>query len=227
MTTNTAPGSATTATIVFTDLVGSTALRAALGEERADELRRVHDALLTEKITSNGGRVVKGGGDGLLAAFESASAALTACVHIQQAVEAHNRRIDRLAELAVRIGVSAGDVSWEAGDCFGTPVVEAARLEAAACGGQILCSDLVRLLARGRGGHQLVFVGELDLKGLPEPVPAHEVLWQTTSPEEVPLPPSLALSAAAAFLGRHEEVARAAAVIDDTASGIRGGLAAG
>ncbi|MFN0026428.1 MAG: ATP-binding protein [Acidimicrobiales bacterium] len=214
MTTN--AGNAATATIVFTDLVGSTALRTALGEERADELRRVHDALLTEKITTNGGRVVKGGGDGLLAAFDSASAALTACVHIQQGVEAHNRRIDRLAELSVRIGVSAGDVSWEHGDCFGTPVVEAARLEAAAGGGQILCSDLVRLLARGRGGHQLVSVGELNLKGLAEPVPAHEVLWQATTADELPLPPSLALSAAAAFLGRHHEVAQAARVIDDT-----------
>ena len=216
-------GNATTATIVFTDLVGSTALRAQLGEERADELRRVHDALLTAKITTNGGRVVKGGGDGLLAAFDSASAALTACVQIQQAVETHNRRADRLAELLVRIGVSAGDVSWEAGDCFGTPVVEAARLEAAARGGQILCSDLVRLLARGRGGHQLVSVGELHLKGLADPVPAHEVRWEATVPDEVPLPPSLALSAAAAFLGRHAEVAQAAGVIDDTerpASGV-------
>ena len=73
-------GLPTMATVLFTDLVGSTALRVALGEERADELRRVHDQLLGERVLAQAGRVVKGGGDGLLAAFTSASAALTAAV---------------------------------------------------------------------------------------------------------------------------------------------------
>ncbi len=202
---------AATATIVFTDLVGSTALRAALGEERADELRRVHDALLTEKVTNNGGRVVKGGGDGLLAAFDSASAALNASVAMQQAIAAYNRRSDRIAELSIRIGLSAGDVLWEDGDCFGTPVVEAARLEAAAEGGQILCSELVRMMARGRGGHELTSIGELDLKGLPEPLPAYRVAWQEPGPASaeaaLPLPPALAVTTGP-FVGRVAEQQR-------------------
>lgn len=137
------------ATVLFTDLVGSTALRVALGVERADELRRVHDQLLGERVLAQDGRVVKGGGDGLLATFTSASAALTATVEMQQAIAAYNRRKDRIAALSVRIGLSAGDVLWEDGDCFGTPVVEAARLEAYPDGAQILCSDLVRLMALG------------------------------------------------------------------------------
>ena len=92
-------GAPAMATILFTDLVGSTTLRVKLGEEQADELRRVHDRLLSERVLAHGGRVVKGGGDGLLAAFESASAALTAAVEMQEAVAAHNSRRDRLAEL--------------------------------------------------------------------------------------------------------------------------------
>lgn len=52
-----------TVTIVFTDMVGSTALRTRLGEERADELRRIHDRLLAGRIHAHGDRVVPGRGD--------------------------------------------------------------------------------------------------------------------------------------------------------------------
>ena len=52
-----------TATVLFTDLVGSTALRATLGEEGADELRRAHDALLGRCVNAHKGVVIKGGRD--------------------------------------------------------------------------------------------------------------------------------------------------------------------
>jgi class 3 adenylate cyclase len=169
---------ATTATVVFTDLVGSTALRARLGEERADELRRIHDTVLANRVEANGGQVLKAQGDGLVAAFPAASEALRAAVEMQQAVAAYNRRPDALAEISMRIGLSVGDVSWEGGDCFGTPMVEAARLEAIAEGGQILCSDFVRAIARGRGKHEFVPRGLVALKGLPGPLPACEVVWR-------------------------------------------------
>jgi class 3 adenylate cyclase len=75
-----------TATVVVTDLVGSTRLRARLGEERADALRRVHDRLLTARVEVHGGRVLKSTGDGVLATFRAASSGLAAAVEIQQAV---------------------------------------------------------------------------------------------------------------------------------------------
>lgn len=164
-----------TATIVFTDLVGSTALRSRLGEQVADELRREHDATLADAVVTHRGRVVKGAGDGILAAFESASDAVKASVAMQRAVEAMGRR--RRLELALRVGISAGDVSWENGDCFGLPVVEAARLEAAAAPGQILAAEIIRVLARGRAGADFRPIGELVLKGLVEPVSACEIGW--------------------------------------------------
>src|SRR6266568_9355319 len=91
------------AVVLFTDLVGSTAQRAALGEERADELRQLHDRLLGDRIEAHAGQVVKGLGDGLMAAFASASDALTAAVEAQQAVYAHNRRPDAISPLSVRM----------------------------------------------------------------------------------------------------------------------------
>jgi len=158
-------------------MVGSTSLRVRLGEERADELRRVHDGLLSARVEANGGQVLKGQGDGLVAAFPAASDGLRAAIEMQEAIAAHNSRPEALAEIAIRIGLSVGDVSWEAGDCLGAPVMEAAGLEAAAQSGQILCSDFVRLMARGRGGHDFISLGALDLPGLPAPLQACEVRW--------------------------------------------------
>jgi hypothetical protein len=99
-----------TATVLFTDLVGSTELRARLGEVAADDLRRVHDGLLAEAIGAHRGTVVKGLGDGAMASFASAADAVAAAVTIQQAIERHNRHTPDHG-LAVRVGVSVGDVS--------------------------------------------------------------------------------------------------------------------
>src|SRR6266446_9118843 len=193
---------ASTATVVFTDMVGSTALRARLGEERADALQGIHDAILTARVEANGGQVLKRVGDGMVAVFPAASDALTATVQIQQAIARHNRRPDALAMLSIRVGLSTGDVSWKDGDCFGTPMVEAARLEAAAAGGQILCSDFVRMMARGRGGHEFSELGFLELKGLPDPLATCEVIWSPAPELTFPLPPELASGGGRPFVSR-------------------------
>ena len=136
----------TTSTVVFTDVVGSTALRARLGEEAADRLFRDHQHALEQVVAEHLGRVVKRTGDGIMAAFDSATDAVRATVAMQQ-------RVTRdFADVRVRVGAAAGDVSWEDGDCFGLPVVTAARLEAHAEGAQILVNSLVRYLAGDRPG---------------------------------------------------------------------------
>jgi class 3 adenylate cyclase len=193
-----------TATVLFTDLVGSTEFRARVGEDAAETLRRTHDRLLVDAVVAHRGTVVKSVGDGIMATFAGAADALGAGVSMQQALEAHNRcaGIDRLA---VRIGISIGDVTWEQNDCFGTPVVEAARLCAAAEGGQVLVAELVRLMARGRGGHVFTAVGEVTLKGLPAPVAACAVAWEPLAEASIPPPPRAAMEPAFAMLGRAAE----------------------
>jgi class 3 adenylate cyclase/tetratricopeptide (TPR) repeat protein len=167
---------AQTATILITDLVGSTETRVRLGEDRAEELRRAHDTLLTEQAAAHGGNVIKGLGDGVLVAFAGAAEALSAAVAMQQALDRFGGR-ERVA-LSMRVGLSAGDVTFENGDCFGTPVIEAARLCAAADSGQILVADLVRLLARGRADHELESQGSMTLKGLPDALDVWAVHWE-------------------------------------------------
>jgi class 3 adenylate cyclase len=192
-----------TATVLFTDLVGSTETRSTLGDEAADELRRRHDRLITTAVEANRGRVVKGLGDGVMAVFAGAADAVAAAVAIQQAFDRLNRASGGRFE--VRIGLSAGDVSFEDGDCFGTPVVEAARLCATSQGGQILAAEVVRVLAGSRGRQRFGPLVPLALKGLPEQVPAVEVDWAPEVRSGVPLPVGLDRSDAPPFVGRTTE----------------------
>ena len=198
-----------TATVLFTDVVESTATRARLGEEAADTLRLTHDAILREAILAQRGIVVKHTGDGVMATFSAAVDAVAAGVAIQQAVDAHNRRSDQ-ERFEVRVGISVGDVTFDGEDCFGLPVIEAQRLEASATGGKILCAEIVRHLARGRGGYEFESIGDLALKGIPDPVPAVEVHWapavHVVMPRETPLPPVLAAPTPFDLAGRADEL---------------------
>jgi len=105
------------ATILLTDLVGSTRLATSVGPVRADELRDEHFALLREAITSSGGREVKNTGDGLMVAFPSASAAVGCAVLMQQTLERRYRRAEQ--QLHIRIGLGAGESTVKDGDYFG------------------------------------------------------------------------------------------------------------
>jgi len=172
-----------TLTVLFTDLVGSTELRAKLGEDAAEVVRRAHDSLIATVVDASGGHMIKGLGDGFLATFGSAASAVSAAVAIQQGIDAQKPPAPDVA-LAVRIGLSVGDVSVEDGDVFGTPVIEAARLCDLAEGGQILASAVIETLARRRDGHGYRDKGPLELKGLPDPVPTVEVVWERVAAAE-------------------------------------------
>jgi class 3 adenylate cyclase len=121
-------------TILFTDLVGSTAHASTVGDPAADEMRRDHFASLREAVAATGGTEVKTIGDALMVSYAGAADALTGAATMQRAVDRHNRRLADGQTIAMRVGISAGDASFEDGDWFGTPVVEAARLCAAADG---------------------------------------------------------------------------------------------
>ncbi len=136
------------ATILFTDQVGSTELSQLLSAEVADEVRRRHFSILRQAVEEAGGTEVKNLGDGLMAVFGSASAALACAVAMQQGVERDNRDCDH--SVGLRVGLSGGEVSRENDDYFGDPVVEAARLCATCESGQVLATDVVRAMAGRR-----------------------------------------------------------------------------
>jgi class 3 adenylate cyclase len=193
--------------ILFTDIVGSTDLFQRLSPAAADEVRRSHFAVLRQAITETEGTEVKNLGDGLMAVFSSASAALECSVTMQQGVERDNRGNENCVGL--RVGVSGGEVSREDDDYFGDPVVEAARLCAACESGQVLAADVVRAMAGRRNRHQCRSVGEKNLKGLPDPVATVEILWEplggTETRSAIPLPGRLGVRPDTGVVGRVAE----------------------
>ena len=194
-------------TILFTDLVGSTALAQELGDDAADRLRRDHFDQLRRAVAATNGTQVKTIGDAMMVSYNSASDAVAGAVAMQQSVHANNEQAVRHVEM--RIGISAGDASFEDGDWFGTPVVEASRLCGAANGGQILVTDIVRILGGSRVTHQLVSIGGVEAKGLPNPLNACEVVWEPVTAGrqrmELALPPLVEQDDAFGFVGREEQ----------------------
>jgi len=195
-----------TVTLLFTDLVGSTALLDQLGDDAAEQLRRMHFRLLREAVAATGGHEVKNLGDGLMVAFASAVDALACAVAMQQAVHRHNEqgaaRPLVAQPLEVRIGLHVGEPIRDEDDYFGRSVVVAKRLCEQAAGGQILVSELVHQLAGARGGHQFRELGGLLLKGLSQPLAACELLWAPAPPPRFPLPAWLAIREPTPFVGR-------------------------
>lgn len=209
-----------TVTVLITDLTGSTALESRIGPIAADEIRTEHFSLIRGAVDEAGGREVKNTGDGLIAVFDSAAAGVSCATAIQQRFEWRNR--SAAEPLLVKIGLSSGDASvTDDGDYFGMPLIEAARLCGYCRGGQILAKELVALLAAARG-HTFKPVGALELKGLPEPLPAVEVAWEREAETwQVPLPPRLAEEPFAGLVGRAAETQRLRELFAEAGSGER------
>ena len=210
------------ATILLTDLVGSTRLATSVGPVRADELREEHFGLLRQAITSSGGREVKNTGDGLMVAFSSASGAVQCAVAMQQLFE---RRYGKAEQgLHVRIGLGAGESTVTDGDYFGMPSIEAARLCAQAPADGILISGLTMTLAGRCEGVEFESVGLLELNGFPEPREAFSVSWTPLGEEASvagrwPLPAVLRSVPPVSYVGRIDE----RALIEEAAVLVREG----
>ncbi len=157
-------------TFVFTDIVDSTKLLEALGEEKWQKLLKWHDRLLRERIEGAGGEVIKQTGDGYFAAFPSPVSALDAAVAIQRALDEEPIAPD------VRIGVHSGKAfHTEDDDYTGQGVHMAARIGALAGGGEILVSTES---LDGAKRFQLSEPRSETLKGFSEPVELAAVEWR-------------------------------------------------
>ena len=127
------------------------------------------------------GVLVKTMGDGCLASFGSAADAVTAAVDVQQAC--FRLRTRTVPGLGLRVGLAVGDVTEEDDDVFGPAVVIAERLCSAADEQQVLVTDMVRALTGDRGGHAFEAVGDLVLKGFPDPVSAYRIRFELAAGE--------------------------------------------
>ncbi len=165
-----------TRTVLFTDIEGSTSLVDRLGDAEARSITREIENLTQAAIRSQRGVQVKTMGDGVLAWFNAASAAVEAAVQIQANLADHARYSD----IQVRIGISAGEPIAESNDLYGATVNQAARIMSMAQGGQIFVSDLVRGLLQGRR-FQFEDEGKRQLRGFRESVQLFSVDWRSAT----------------------------------------------
>ena len=146
------------ATVLFTDIVDSTARAAALGDTRWRALLDEHDAIMRRELARFGGREVDTTGDGFLATFDWPGRAIRCARALHDALA----RIG----LAFRVGVHTGEVEVRGEQIGGLAVHIGARVAATGGGGDIVVSSTVKDLVAGSG---LTFAdrGEHDLKGVP------------------------------------------------------------
>ncbi len=200
-----------TVTVLFSDVVGSTAFRTGVGDARADghllELERATGDVVAEW----GGVVVKGLGDGVMATFSSAAAALDAAVALQEVAY----RLYRMGGVQLRVGVSSGDMVREGADWHGMAAAEASRLCAEAVGGSVLASATTVLLARGRTPHEPRSLGERLLRGFATPIEVFEL----RPPNDSGVPAALARAVPAKIVGRGLEVAAGEQMLEALAAG--------
>ena len=167
-------------TFLFTDIEGSTQLWEEVPTAMASSLE-IHDAIVRESIERHGGYIFATGGDGFGASFSSAANAADAAVEIQQRLMADPEAIP----FAVRIGVHTGEATARNRDYVGPEVNRAARLVAAAHGGQILLSETTKVMLQGRWA--LRPLGEHRLRGFGRRTALHQIVADGLQSEFPPL----------------------------------------
>jgi len=147
------------ATVLFTDIVDSTATSAKLGDVRWRETREAHDRAVRANLARFRGREIKTMGDGFLATFDGPARAVRCATTIAQAV--------RPLGIEVRAGVHTGEIELDGDDVAGLAVAIAARVSALARPGEVWTSQTVKDLTAGSG---LTYedAGERELKGVPD-----------------------------------------------------------
>jgi class 3 adenylate cyclase/CheY-like chemotaxis protein len=156
-------------TFLFTDIEGSTGLLQRLGTGYAAVLER-HRELIQAAVEAHGGRVVDCRGDEFFAAFDDGASAAAAAVDAQRALTSEEWPED--AVVRVRMGLHRGRAQLVADGYVGLAVHHAARVSAAARGGEILASAATLEDC----GLETVALGEHHLKGVPRPTPLVRVV---------------------------------------------------
>ncbi len=166
-----------TVTIMFSDSEGSTLLTDQLGDRRWMEVLAHHNEIVRREVARERGFEVKSAGDGFMVAFSSAARAVRASIAIQRALADYNADQTHVP-IKVRIGLHTGEAIREADDFFGRNVNVAARIGAAADGGEILVSSLLKELTDSGGEFTYDEPRDLTLKGLSGTHRAYPVVWE-------------------------------------------------
>jgi class 3 adenylate cyclase len=172
------------ATVVFTDLHGSTAVFEALGNVRATEAITHITGWIARECERNGGRVVKTLGDGVLALFPNGETAVAAVVELQRQ---HFKQVIRAPAdegMPIRIGLASGDVEIVDGDCYGDAVNVASRL-CDLCGPHQIWANAASLKTVSEAqGVTFRILGPINIRGRAEPCTVYQIEWREEETSE-------------------------------------------
>jgi predicted ATPase/class 3 adenylate cyclase len=210
---------AQTLTFLFTDIEGSTAMLRRLGDEYAQVLAD-HHRLIRDALAAHDGQEVDTQGDGFFAVFSSARACVSAAIAMQRALLGYAWPAGEAVH--VRMGIHSGEASRTAAGLVGFDVHRAARIAAAAHGGQVVLSATTAALVRDSlpdgarlkdlGAHRFKDLGrpeqifQLVAPGLPAAFPPLRALGSPKPPHKLPAQVST-------FIGREAELAEVARLI--------------
>ncbi len=167
------------AAIMFTDMVGSTAL-AQIDEEEALKLRDEQESLLRPLFATHQGREIKSMGDGFLVEFDSALRAVQCAIGIQQRLRERNVQTG-LTPIHLRIGIHLGDIEVRGTDIFGDSVNVASRIEPLAEPGGICVTEPVFGQIQNKIPNTLSKLPTPELKNVRFPVEVYKIdlPWET------------------------------------------------
>ena len=161
-------------TFMFTDIVKSTNLVEAIGDEAWENLLHWHDQTLRSLFGEHEGEEVKHAGDGFFVAFPDAAGAVECAAAIQRTLADHRRKHGFAVQ--IRIGLHSAEATRRGRDYGGKGVHQAARIASLAEGGEILASQAT--LAADAVSYSLSEPRLVSLKGISEPVPVVAIEWR-------------------------------------------------
>lgn len=170
------------AAVLVTDMVGYSGLIAIDQTGTLERQKTFHRELIAPTIKRKRGEIIKLTGDGVLAAFSSASDAVQAALEIQQGMRRREAETELARRIQYRCGVNVGDVIFDDGDIFGDVVNLAARLESLAQPDGICISDTVYQLVADALDHSFENLGAQKVKNISRPIQ----VWQWTGDDGAP-----------------------------------------
>ena len=221
------------AAILAADVVGYTRLMEADEQGTLARLKSLRREVLQPKAKQHAGRIFKTTGDGVLVEFTSAVDAVKSALEIQRALLAHNAGIAEGQRLALRIGISLGDVIVEGGDLYGNGVNVAVRMQTLAAPGSICISGNVHEHVGNALDIAFDDLGEQNVKNLDRPIRCYRVhamrlnepmedptARAVASPPALPDTPSIAVLPFANLSGAPEQDYFADGITEDIITGL-------
>ncbi|HZW85760.1 MAG TPA: adenylate/guanylate cyclase domain-containing protein, partial [Nitrososphaerales archaeon] len=176
------------AAIMFTDIVGYTALTES-NESLAMDLLREHREIVRPILQEHSGREIKTIGDAFLVEFSSALEAVKCAFEVQQAMHSSNASRPKERQVMLRIGIHLGDVIEDRGDVLGDAVNIASRIEPLAPPGGISVTEQVYAQVKNKLPYGFTALGQRQVKNVKDPIIPYSVdfPWESEGTADSPL----------------------------------------